>query len=108
MPNYFADYDTTVTFVTQEELDRDHKELPHGGHVICAGNTGWAAEHRQRIEFSLILDSNPEFTSSVLLACARATVRMASRNQTGCYTILDIPPVDLSSYSREELLSQFL
>ena len=108
MPNYFADYDTTVTFLTQEELDRDHKGLPHGGHVICSGVTGWEGEHRQCIEYSLNLDSNPEFTASVLLACARAAVRMADRGRRGCFTMFDIAPADLSPYSREELLSRFL
>ena len=108
MPNYFADYDTTVTFITQEELDRDHSGLPHGGHVICTGTTGRNAEHHQRIEYSLSLDSNPEFTASVLLSCARAAIRMADRGQVGCYTMLDIAPADLSPYNRETLLSQFL
>ena len=108
MPNYFADYDTTVTFITREELERDHSGLPHGGHVICTGATGFTGEHRQRIEFTLSLDSNPEFTASVLLSCARAAMRMAGRGQIGCYTMLDIPPADLSPYSREELLAHFL
>lgn len=108
MPNYFSDYDTTVSFVSQEELDRDHSGLPHGGHVICTGITGQNKEHHQRIEYSLALDSNPEFTASVLLACARAAIRMADRGCIGCYTMLDIAPGDLSPYTREELLSQYL
>ena len=108
MPNYFSDYDTTVTFITSEELERDHSGLPHGGHVICTGATGRNGEHHQRIEYSLSLDSNPEFTASVLLSCARAAMRMAERGQMGCYTMLDIAPSDLSPYTREELLSQFL
>ncbi len=108
MPNYFADYDTKVTFITHEELERDHSGLPHGGHVICTGTTGCNGEHRQRIEYSLALDSNPEFTASVLLSCARAAMRMVNRGQIGCYTMLDIAPSDLSPYTREELLSQFL
>ncbi len=108
MPNYFADYDTTVTFITKEEMERDHSGLPHGGHVICTGITGQNREHHQRIEYSLTLDSNPEFTASVLLACARAAMRMADRGCAGCYTMFDIAPADLSPYSREELLSHYL
>ncbi len=108
MPNYFADYDTTVTFLSQEELDRDHSGLPHGGHVICTGITGQNRDHHQRIEYTLSLDSNPEFTASVLLACTRAAMRMADRGCIGCYTMLDIAPADLSPYSREELLAHYL
>lgn len=108
MPNYFADYDTTVTFISKEEMARDHSGLPHGGHVICTGITGHGQEHQQKIEYSLTLDSNPEFTASVLLACARAAMRMADRGCTGCYTMFDIAPADLSPYSREELLSHYL
>ena len=108
MPNYFADYDTSVTFITQEEMIREHSGLPHGGHVICTGITGQNRDHCQRIEYSLTLDSNPEFTASVLLSCARAAIRMASRGQSGCYTMLDIAPADLSPYSREELLAHYL
>ena len=108
MPNYFADYDTTVTFITKEEMERDHKGLPHGGHVICTGITGQNLDHHQRIEYSLTLDSNPEFTASVLLSCARAAIRMAGRGLSGCYTMLDIAPVDLSPYTRDELLAHYL
>lgn len=108
MPNYFADYDTTVTFISKEEMEREHSGLPHGGHVICTGITGQNRNHHQQIEYSLTLDSNPEFTASVLLACARAAMRMADRGCSGCYTMLDIAPADLSPYSREELLSHYL
>ncbi len=108
MPNYFADYDTTVTFIAQEEMLLNHSGLPHGGHVICTGVTGQDRDHIQRIEYTLSLDSNPEFTASVLLACARAAMRMAERGCRGCYTMFDIVPADLSPYSREELLAQYL
>lgn len=108
MPNYFADYDTTVTFISKEEMEQNHSGLPHGGHVICTGITGQNKDHHQRIEYSLTLDSNPEFTASVLLSCARAAMRMANRGLSGCYTMLDIAPADLSPYSREELLSYYL
>ena len=101
MPNYFADYDTTVTFLSQEEMDRDHREMPHGGSVIRSGVTG--KEHRQVMEFSLNLDSNPEFTGSVLVALARAAVRLNRKGETGCKTMLDIAPGELSPLSPEEL-----
>ena len=108
MPNYFADYDTTVEFITQEEMERDHKGLPHGGCVIRSGKTGFQGEHTQTIEYRLKLDSNPEFTASVLLACARAVGRMAQRGATGCYTMFDIAPADLSPLSREDLMKKML
>ncbi|MBO4265942.1 MAG: diaminopimelate dehydrogenase [Lachnospiraceae bacterium] len=108
MPNYFADYDTTVTFITQEELDRDHKGIPHGGMVIRSGKTGWDCENSHVIEYSLNLDSNPEFTASVLIAYARAAMRMRSEGVTGCKTVLDIPPAYLSSLSGDELRSHML
>lgn len=108
MPNYFADYDTTVTFVTQEELDRDHAGIPHGGSVIRSGATGENGEHRHVVEFSLKLDSNPEFTGSVLVACARAAHRMSWEGQTGCKTIFDIPPAYLSATSGEDLRAHLL
>ncbi len=108
MPNYFADYETTVTFLSQEELDRDHKGLPHGGCVIRTGKTGFHGEHTQTIEYRLTLDSNPEFTASVLLACARAIGRMAQRGAYGCYTMFDLAPADLSPLSREELMAKLL
>ena len=91
MPNYFADYDTTVHFISQEEMERDHRSLPHGGFVIRSGKTGWDLEHNHVIEYSLKLDSNPEFTSSVIVACARAAYRMKQEGMTGCKTILDLP-----------------
>ncbi len=97
MPNYFADYDTTVHFISKEELDRDHSGIPHGGFVIRSGKTGASLEHRHIIEYSLKLDSNPEFTASVLVASARAAYRMNGEGQKGCKTILDIPPAYLSA-----------
>ena len=108
MPNYFADYDTTVEFVTKEQLERDHAELPHGGTVIRSGTTGWNNECRQTIEYQLTLESNPQFTASVLVACARALHRMAGRGITGCQTIFDLAPADLSPLSREEMRARLL
>ena len=95
MPNYFADYDTTVHFISQEELDREHKGIPHGGMVFRSGVTGLADEHRHIIEYRLQLDSNPEFTASVLVAYARAAWRLNQRGEKGCKTVLDIAPADL-------------
>ena len=108
MPNYFADYDTTVHFISAEEMARDHAGLPHGGSVIRSGVTGWNGEHKHTIEYTLTLDSNPEFTSSVLVACARALMKMANRGVSGCKTIFDIAPADLSTMSQEELLAHLL
>ena len=108
MPNYFADYDTTVTFISQEELDRDHAGIPHGGSVIRTGTTGEAGENTHVIDFSLKLDSNPEFTGSVLVACARAAHRLAERGETGCRTIFDIAPAMLSPQTPEELRAHML
>ena len=108
MPNYFADYDTTVTFITAEEMKRDHAELPHGGQVIRCGNTGLDNGHRHVVEFSLKLDSNPEFTASVLVACARAIGRMHARNLFGCKTLFDIAPADLSPMDPEEMRKKLL
>ena len=108
MPNYFADYDTSVTFVSLEELRANHSALPHGGSVIRSGKTGLSGEHSHTVEFSLALDSNPEFTSSVLVACARAINRMHARGMTGCKTIFDIAPADLSPLSPEELRAKML
>lgn len=107
MPNYFADYDTTVTFISQEELDRDHKGIPHGGSVFRTGVTG-DGTNKHVIEFSLKLDSNPEFTGSVLAACARAAYRMNQEGQRGCKTIFDIAPAYLSPLSGEELRAHML
>ncbi len=108
MPNYFADYDTTVTFISQAELDEKHGGMPHGGSVIRNGKTGLDAEHGHTVEFRLALDSNPEFTGSVLVACARATYRMASRGNVGCKTVFDVAPADLSIYTPEELIAHML
>ncbi len=108
MPNYFADYDTTVHFITEEEMEREHSGLPHGGFVIRSGRTGWELEHRHVIEYKLKLDSNPEFTSSVIAACARAAYRMSQEGQSGCKTILDIPPAYLSPESSEKLRKELL
>ena len=103
MPNYFADYDTTVHFISQEELNRDYNGIPHGGFVIRSGKTGANLEHNHIIEYSLKLDSNPEFTASVLVAYARAAYRLHQEGQCGCKTVLDIAPAYLSSKSAEEL-----
>ena len=108
MPNYFADYDTTVTFITAEEMKRDHAELPHGGMVIRGGATGEGGKHKHVMEFSLKLDSNPEFTASVLVACARAVGRMNSRGNFGCKTLFDVAPADLSPMSPEEVRKKLL
>ena len=108
MPAYFADYDTTVEFISMEEMRRNHSGLPHGGSVIRSGVTGWEGENRQTIEYKLTLDSNPQFTSSVLVACARAAMRMKARGITGAQTIFDIAPADLSLMSRAELLAKML
>jgi len=108
MPNYFADYDTTVNFVTLEELKRDHGGMPHGGSVIRNGFTGIDGENSHTVEFKLRLDSNPEFTGSVLVACARAIYRMNQRGDFGCKTLFDIAPRDLSIYSAEYLREHML
>ncbi len=108
MPNYFADYDTTVNFITMEEMKRDHSALPHGGTVIRSGKTGWNNENTHIIEYSLKLDSNPEFTSSVLVAYARAAYRLNKQGDSGCKTVFDIPPVLLSEKSPEELRKNLL
>ena len=106
MPNYFADYDTTVHFISMEEMKRDHSGLPHGGSVIHSGTTSEGTKHV--IEYSLKLDSNPEFTGSVLLACARAACRMNAEGVTGAKTVFDIAPAYLSAHSGEELRAHFL
>jgi len=108
MPNYFEPYDTTVHFISQEELDRDHAGIPHGGFVMRSGVTGERGETKQMIEYSLKLGSNPEFTSSVLVCCARAVYRMNRNGQTGCKTIFDVPPAYLSPKSGAELRKALL
>ena len=108
MPAYFEPYDTTVTFITMEEMKRDHSELPHGGNVIRTGVTGKDDCHKQVIEYSLRLDSNPEFTGSVLTCYARAVYRMAQRGDKGCKTVFDIAPADIINVSKEELLAHML
>lgn len=108
MPNYFADYDTTVHFISEEELKKNHSGIPHGGFVLRSGVTGWEKEHKHLIEYSLKLDSNPEFTSSVIVAYARAAYRLASEGQTGCKTVFDIAPAYLSQKSGEELRASLL
>ncbi len=108
MPNYFDEYDTTVHFITEEEMKKDHAGLPHGGFVIRTGKTGWNDEHNHVIEYSLKLDSNPEFTSSVIAAYARAVYRLNKEGQTGCKTVFDIAPAYLSAQSPEELRAHML
>ncbi|MBQ2968651.1 MAG: diaminopimelate dehydrogenase [Clostridia bacterium] len=108
MPNYFADYDTIVHFISQEELNRDHSGIPHGGFVIRSGKTGFDKEHNHIIEYSLKLDSNPEFTASVIVAYARATCRMFKEGMSGCKTVLDVPPAYLSQKSGAELRKELL
>ena len=108
MPNYFADYDTTVHFISEEELKANHSGIPHGGFVIRTGKTGWNRENNHLIEYRLKLDSNPEFTSSVIVAYARAAYRLSREGQKGCKTVFDIPPAYLSAKSGEELRKMML
>lgn len=108
MPNYFADYDTTVHFISEETLKAEHSGIPHGGFVIRTGATGWNQEHKHVIEYSLKLDSNPEFTSSVLVAFARAAYRMNQEGQSGCKTVFDVAPAYLSSKTPEEMRKHLL
>ena len=108
MPNYFADYDTTVHFITKEEFERDHAGIPHGGFVIRSGRTGLNGEHSHVIEYSLKLDSNPEFTASVIVAYARAAARMRREGAVGCKTVFDVPPAYLSATSYDELIARLL
>ena len=108
MPNYFADYDTTVNFITEEELQAKHKGIPHGGFVIRSGKTGADLENSHIIEYSLKLDSNPEFTSSVIVAYARAAYRLNKEGACGCKTVLDVPPAYLSPNSAEDLRKRLL
>ncbi len=108
MPNYFSDYDTTVTFIDEETMKRDHSKLPHGGSVIRTGVTGMDKEHKHVVEYSLKLDSNPEFTGAVIAAYARAAYRMSKEGMTGCKTVFDIAPAYLSAQSGEELRAHLL
>lgn len=108
MPNYFADYDTTVHFISEEELLANHSGIPHGGFVLRSGVTGWEKENKHLIEYSLKLDSNPEFTASVLIAYARAAHRLSKEGQSGCKTVFDIAPAYLSAKSAEELRASML
>ena len=108
MPNYFSDYDTTVNFITEEEFARDHSGMAHGGFVFRTGTTGWNNENKHVIEYSLKLDSNPEFTASVLLAYARAASRLAAKGDFGCKTVFDIAPALLSPLSGEEIRAHLL
>ena len=108
MPNYFADYDTFVYFISMEQLLQEHSALPHGGTVIRTGTTGIAKKHTHTVEYRLTLESNPEFTASVLLACARAAQRLRERGEKGCKTMFDIAPADLSPLSPEELRKTML
>lgn len=108
MPNYFADYDTVIHFISEAELQENHSGIPHGGFVIRSGKTGWERENSHVIEYRLKLDSNPEFTASVITAYARAAYRLAGEGQTGCKTVLDIAPCYLSCKSGEELRAELL
>ena len=108
MPNYFADYDTTVHFISLEELKRDHSGIPHGGFVIRSGKSGFDGENTHVIEYSLKLDSNPEFTSSAIVAFARAVARFNKEGRVGAITVLDVPPAYLSPKSAEELRRELL
>ena len=108
MPTYFADYDTTVHFISEDELMRDHAGIPHGGFVIRTGRTGWEDENSHVVEYSLKLDSNPEFTASVITAYARAAYRLSREGQTGCRTVLDIAPAYLSAQDGAELRKHLL
>ena len=108
MPNYFADYDTTVNFITMDELKEKHMGIPHGGSVIRTGVTGKNKENKEIIEYKLKLDSNPEFTASVILCYARAIFRMKARGETGCKTVFDVAPRDMSALPYEEMLAHLL
>ncbi|MFR9307278.1 MAG: diaminopimelate dehydrogenase [Lachnospiraceae bacterium] len=108
MPNYFADYHTSVHFISAEEMQKNHQGLPHGGFVIRSGVTGFLKEHKEIVEYSVKLDSNPEFTGSILVAYARALYRLASEGRKGCLTVFDIAPAYLSPLSAEELRAHLL
>lgn len=108
MPNYFSNYDTTVHFITEEELKRDHNRLPHGGFVLRSCKTGWNKENNHIIEYSLKLDSNPEFTASIIVAYARAAYKMNREGQKGCKTVFDVAPAHLSAESGAEIRKKYL
>lgn len=108
MPNYFADYETTVNFITADEMKKNHSTLPHGGFVIRTGKTGFCDENNHIIEYSIKLDSNPEFTSSVIVAYARAVYKLNQRGEKGCKTVFDIAPADMSPLTQEEMLTHLL
>lgn len=108
MPNYFADYDTTVNFITMEEMKKNHSNLPHGGFVIRTGKTGWDDEHKHVIEYSLKLDSNPEFTASVIVAYSRAAYRLHKEGKIGAHTVFDIAPAYLLDMSADEMREHLL
>ncbi len=108
MPNYFADYDTTVHFISEEELIANHSGIPHGGFVIRSGKTGWEEENNHVIEYSLKLDSNPEFTASVIVAYARAAYKLSCEGASGCKTVFDIAPAYLSAKDGAELRKELL
>ena len=108
MPNYFSDYDTTVHFISKEELKANHSGIPHGGFVFRTGVTGLNKENKHVIEYSLKLDSNPEFTASVICAFGRAVVRMAKEGMTGCKTVFDVAPAYLSPLSADEIRAHLL
>ena len=108
MPNYFADYDTTVHFISMEEMKANHSGIPHGGFVIRSGKTGWNEEYNNVIEYSLKLDSNPAFTSSVIVAYARAAYRMAKEGISGCKTVFDVTPAQLSAFDADYLRAHML
>lgn len=108
MPNYFADYDTIVHFISEEKFVQNHSGIPHGGFVLRSGKTGWNEENSHIIEYSLKLDSNPEFTSSVIVAYARAAYRMNQEGQSGCKTVFDIAPIYLCEQSREDIIAHLL
>ena len=108
MPNYFADYDTIVHFISEEEFNENHSGIPHGGFVIRSGKTGWSNENNHIIEYNIKLDSNPEFTSSVIVAYARAAYRMNKEGQTGCKTVFDVAPIYLCADKREDIIAHLL
>lgn len=108
MPAYFADYDTTVTFISQEEMNEKHSALPHGGSVIRTGKTGMNGEHSHTVEYSIKLDSNPEFTASAVVAFARAVYRMHQRGAVGCKTVFDIAPADMINLTPQQIREKLL